>query len=394
MRLKFYKQDKMNMKVIKKIAFSFLIICIFASCTNNKFTIEGTVKNGSGEKIYLENITASAVVKLDSVDLGKEGYFCFKRTRPQAPDFYRLRLKHQFINLSVDSTETLKVNSNMLNFAADYTVEGSSESEKIKELTFLQLATNEAYNLLQKKYNAKEISVDEYTVKAKEIIDGYKEKAIKYIISNPSSASAYFALFQQVNGLLIFDPYDRKDSKMFGAVANNWNLNYPNSPRTKHLVNLFKSALLTIRSEQNGLQPNEISSKQFFDFSLPSVQDKEIRLSEAGAGKVVLLDFTAYAMENSPQHNMVLMKAFQKYASKGFTIYQVSLDQDIHFWKNAAINIPWTSVIDPQSVYSETAKKYNVTNIPTGFLLNRNGEIVVRIDNYDDLDKQVGEQLK
>ncbi|GHT55458.1 hypothetical protein FACS189451_08460 [Bacteroidia bacterium] len=384
----------MNKNSIKKIAFLLLSVCVFASCTNNQFTIEGHIKDGAGEILYLENITTSSVVRVDSADLGNDGFFRFKQPRPQAPDFYRLRLKQQFINLSVDSTETIKVQSDTLNFARDYTVEGSFECTKIKELTFLQLATSEAYNKLQKQYDSKEISVDEYTAKATEIIDAYKKKATESIAVNPASASAYFALFQQINGLLIFDPYQKQDARMYGAVANNWNLNYPNAPRTKHLVNLFKNSLLALRQEQEAVTPNEVDSKQFFDISLPSVRDNAIRLSEMGAGKVVLLDFTAYESQNSPQHSMDLQKIYQKYEPQGFTIYQVSLDRDEHFWKNAAVNLPWTCVIDPQSIYSETAKKYNVSNLPTGFLFGRNGEIVSRIDNYSDLERLVSAQLK
>ncbi|MDR2621420.1 MAG: AhpC/TSA family protein [Dysgonamonadaceae bacterium] len=370
-------------------------ICMFASCTkNNEFAIEGNVKDGSGKTLYLENVTTSAVMVLDSVELGDNGSFRFKRSRPQAPDFYRLRLKNQFVNLSVDSTETINVQSDTLNFARNYTVEGSSECTKIKELTFLQLATHEAYNKFQKQYDSKEISLDEYVAKVKEIIDAYKVKATNYIIANPASASAYFALFQQINGLLIFDPYDKRDSRMYGAVANNWNLNYPDALRTVHLVNLFKNSLFVLRKEQNALKPNEMDSKQFFDISLPSIQDNEIRLSEAGAGKVMLLDFTAYESQDSPQHNMDLQKIYWKYESQGFTIYQVSLDRDKHFWKNAAVNLPWICVNDPQSIYSEIAKKYNVSNLPTGFLFGKDGEIVSRIDNYGDLEKLVVSGLK
>ncbi|MDR2691616.1 MAG: TlpA family protein disulfide reductase [Dysgonamonadaceae bacterium] len=373
----------------------FVLGLCFASCAkNNQFTIEGHVKDGSGKTLYLENITTSSVVVSDSVKLGGNGFFRFKRARPQAPDFYRLRLQRQFVNLSVDSTETIKVQSDTLNFARNYTAEGSFECAKIKELTFLQLATSEAYNRLQKQYESRAISLDEYITKAKEITDAYKKEAINRIMANPASASAYFALFQQINGLLIFDPYDRQDSKMYGAVANSWNVNYPNALRTRHLVGLFTGSLAILRQEQNRAVPRELDGKQFFDISLPSIQDNEIRLSEVGAGKVVLLDFTAYEMQNSPLHNMELLKIYRQYEPQGFVIYQVSLDGDKHFWKNAAVNLPWICVNDPQSVYSEIAKKYNVGNLPAGFIFNRDGDIVARIDNYGDLEKAVVARLK
>jgi hypothetical protein len=384
----------MNKNFIDKIAFPLLFACVFISCTNNKFTIEGNIKDGFGKMLYLENITTSSVVVVDSADLRNDGFFRFKKPRPQAPDFYRLRLKNQFINLSVDSTKTIKVQSDTLNFVCDYIVEGSSECTKIKELTFLQLATNEAYGKLQKQYDSMEISVDEYIAKAKEVVDAYKKKATNYITSNPASASAYFALFQQINGSLIFDPYDKKDVKMYGAVANNWNVNYPDALRTKHLVNLFKNSLFVLRQEQNTARLNEVDSKQFFDITLPSVRDDKIHLSEVSAGKVTLLDFTAYESQNSLQHNMNLLKIFRKYEPQGFTIYQISLDRDKHFWKNAAVNLPWICVNDPQSIYSEIAKKYNVSNLPTGFLFGKNREIISRIDNYNDVEKLVVSQLK
>jgi peroxiredoxin len=310
-----------------------------------------------------------------------------------APDFYRLRLNNQFINLTVDSTETIKIQSDTVSFARNYTIEGSSESEKIKELTFLQLRTSEAYNNLLKQFNAQSITVDEYAEKIKEIVENYKNTAVQYIYSNPASTSAYFALFQQVNGLLIFDYFDKTDLKAFGAVANNWNQNYPDIPRTKQLVGIYASSLKTIRNESAEQIATEITGKEFFDISLPSIDDKTIRLSEAGQGKVVILEFTAYELEDSPLHNRRLNEIYEKYESQ-VQIYQVSLGSDKHFWKNAAINLPWICVIDPQSVNSEIIRKYNVTNIPTAFILNKAGEIVARIDNYDDLEKELIKYLK
>jgi hypothetical protein len=332
-------------------------------------------------------------VVLDSVKLGNSGSFRFKRQRPQEPDFYRLRLKRQFINLSIDSTETITVLADTLNFARDYTVEGSYECVKIKELTFLQLAANETYRQLQKRYESKAISLDEYTAEVKEVIDTYKRRAINYIIANPASATAYFALFQQIDGLLIFDPYDRQDSKMYGAVANSWNVYYPNALRTKHLVGLFTNSLIVLRGRKDRVTLQQLDSKQFFDISLPSIQDSEIRFSETCAGKITLLDFTAYESQYSPRHNMGLLKIYRKYDQQGFTIYQVSLDRDKHFWKNAAVNLPWICVNDPQSVYSEIARKYNVSNLPTGFLFGRDGEIIARISDYGDLEKLVATEI-
>jgi len=386
----------MKLNITIQTAILIPVIGIFISCSGkNQFTVKGAVKDGNNMMLYLENVTTSKAVLLDSVKLGNNDSYKFRHARPVAPDFYRLRLSNQLINFVIDSTETVTINSDTLRFAENYTVEGSTESEHVKTLTLLQLKTSETYNQLQEQYSSQSITADEYKEKASACIEEYKNKAKKYIYTNPASSSAYFALFQQINGLLIFDPYDKADSKAYGAVANNWNQRYPNAPRTKQLVQIFTNALAVLREQQQGsLDAKTIESKDFFDVALSSVDDKVYRLSDVGKDKVVLLDFTAYGMQNSPAHNQQLAKVYEKYSRQGFQIYQISLDADEHFWKNAAVNLPWVCVMDPQSVNSEIARKYNVSVIPTGFILNRKGEIVKRIDDYAGLETDVAGWLK
>jgi len=388
----------MKRNIIIQFALLIPVIGIFISCSgNNQFTVKGVVKDGNGKILYLENVATSKVILLDSVKLDQSNSYKFKRKRslPLAPDFYRLRLNRQLVNFVVDSAGTITINSDTLQFAQNYTVEGSTESEHVKTLTLLQLKTSETYNQLQEQYHSQSITADEYKEKTNACIDEYKNEAKQYIYKNPASASAYFALFQQINGLLIFDPYDKADSKAYGAVANNWNLHYPKAPRTENLVHLFTSALAVLRGEQvNPLDTKTVESKEYFDVSLLSVDDKAYRLSEIGKDKVVLVDFTAYGMQNSPAHNQQLAKIYEKYRNQGFQIYQISLDNDEHFWKNAAVNLPWICVVDPQSTNSDIVRKYNVVNLPTGFLLNRKGEIVKRIEDYTALEADVLTYLK
>ena len=386
----------MKRNFVVQLALLIPVVGIFISCSNtDQFTIKGYIKDGDEKILYLENVTVSKVILLDSVKLSKGGLYKFMHKRPATPEFYRLRLNNQLINFAIDSTEVLTINSDTLQFAKDYTVEGSSESEHIKTLTLLQLRINESFNQLQNQYRSQSITVDEYQKKANACIEEYKNEAKNFIYDNPASTSAYFALFQQINGLLLYDPYDRTDSKAYGAVANNWNHRYPDAPRTKHLVNLFTSALAVMHGEKiRNLDANTIEGKDYFDVALLSIDNEVYRLSEIGKNKVVLVDFIAYAMDDSPLHNQLLAQIFKKYYAQGFQIYQISLDTDEHFWKNAADNLPWICVRDPQSIYSDIVKKYNVREIPMGFIMNREGDIVKRIENYTELEKDIISYLK
>ena len=110
-------------------------------------------------------------------------------------------------------------------------------------------------------------------------------------------------------------------------------------------------------------------------------------------GKVVLIDFTVYNNAMSAAHNLALRELYNKYASQGFEIYQISLDGDEHFWKTSADNLPWVCVRDANGVYSSYISLYNVTNLPSIFLVNRNNELSARGENIKDLDEAIKKLL-
>lgn len=379
----------------QKIVIRFLIFCILPlslfSCKKELpqriFTVEGTVSHAEGKTLYLER---TSVLQLDSAVLDSTGQFRLKAIAPESTDFYRLRLGGLLINFVADSTETIRVESDAPLFSRDYAITGSAENEKIKELAVLQQDALIRYKKLRKEYDEKQISADKYFENLNEVIRQYKDNAKAYIINDFSSPSAYFALFQQVDNMLIFDPYDRDDNKYFGAVANN----STDSIRREHVKGVYLNGLAFVRGEgEKEFEVKEVSSKEAFDLSLPGMEGKEIRLSEVADNKLTLIDFTVYGAAESPEHNINLAELYRKYNAKGFEIYQVALDPDEHLWKNAAYSIPWVTVRDPESIYSSNLKKYNVNQIPTTYLRDKDGEIVLRVTSYEDLEKALRKYL-
>ena len=127
----------------------------------------------------------------------------------------------------------------------------------------------------------------------------------------------------------------------------------------------------------------------YWDIELPNVKGEIIKLSSVVPGKVALVNFTAYQAEWSPALNMELGELYTKYNKRGLEIYQVSLDADSHFWRNAASNLPWTCVRDPQSVYSQIAGMYNVRQLPALFIIDRKGNLLKRVDDLDKLETDI-----
>ena len=382
-----------NNNPIYRLITYFIVCAIICGCQkSNDFTIKGIVAGSAGQVLYLENTGVSPIVTLDSFKLKADGKFSFKQPRPKYPDFYRLKLKNQPIpiHFAVDSTETIIITADAHNFATSYTVEGSENSKAFKEITLAQLDANQELQKLRSNLGTNLIPDSIYQKNLEKAVESYKEVAKKYIFGAPMSTAAYFALFQQIDGLWFFDLYDKADSKVYGAVATSYKAFYPESPRAKQLENLALQSLKVTRGErQRTLEIPDVKEVDFIDIELPDINNKNIKLSDVAKGKAVLVNFTAYQVDWSPAFNMRLNELYSKYKERGFEIYQISLDNDMHFWKNATSNIPWVCVRDPQSIYSPIAAIYNVRQLPALFLLNNKGVMVKRIESVDTIENDI-----
>ena len=363
---------------------------MLAGCgKKNMFVVEGKVSGAENSMLYLEQVKISQVEKLDSVKLTEKGTFRWEKPRPIYPEFYRLQLKNQLINIAVDSVENITIQTDSAHFATGYTIDGSDQCQWIKKIALWQLKCSQSYNACIKELDSKKITEETFVAKVTPIIKEYKDSAAAVILRDPKSMASYFALFQQINGLLIFDPYLKEDNVYFGAVATAWDFHYPTAPRTKQLRDLTLAARKAIRNSNQPIQYKETTIMEMFDIQLPNIYGDSIRLSETVEGKVAILDFTAYQIQGSAGHNMRLNELYEKYKTKGLSIYQVSLDNDEHLWKNAAYNLPWLCVRDELGAYSPFVANYNVRSLPTTFIVNRAGELVERVESYEQLEKSI-----
>lgn len=383
---------------MKKIVVMALAVAALGACDSEpKFKVEGEVTGAEGKMLYLEASALEGIVPLDSVKLNAGGAYAFKEVRPESPEFYRLRVDDKVINFSVDSTETVRINAGYADFATGYTVEGSANSEKIKELSLKQLQLQNKVDELYRAMQSHAIGVDVFQDSLTAMMKRYKDEVkIAYIFAAPNTAAAYFALFQKVNNYLIFDPLNsRDDIKCFAAVATSLNNFYPHADRSKNLYNIVIKGMKNTRTFQQTVElPEEVqvSETGVIDINLRDMKGNARKLTDL-KGKVVIVDFTVYQSAVSASHNYMLRDLYDKYASRGLEIYQISLDADEHYWKTTADNLPWICVRDANGIYSSVAASYNVQNVPTLFLVNRNNELSARGETIKDLDAAVQKLL-
>lgn len=372
--------------------------------------IGGTVRGAEGEMLYLEHLGGSRPLAVDSVRLDATGRFAFRVPTEAGPDFFSLRLGAQSIPLATDTLgSAIEVAADRKDFAASYTVQDEL-NRRLQDAAASVNGLRRDVTAMNRSYNDGLLSEASYRDTVLALVQACKQELLeRYIYPSPSDPVAYYVLFQSVHGLAVFDPYDARDNRAFGAVATGWLYNYPQSPRVRHLEKVTREGqalrqrqrLEAQRRDSLGAMP-PVEASNYFDLTLPDLGDREVALSSlVDGGHVVLLDFTAYFLPASVAHNQQLNALAEKYASRGLRIYQVCLDADENFWKVSASRIPWTAVRDTEVLYdmqgyvqySRPAGIYNVRNLPTTFVLAKDGSVMARVEDDARLEQEITKYL-
>ena len=379
---------------IWKTASVVLAAIAIASCGNKKFNVEGQITNARDSVLYFENVGLEGINIMDSVKLSDKGDFSFSEEAPTAPEFYRLRISDQIINVSIDSTETVTIKAQYPQMATQYEISGSENCAKIKELTLKQIDLHKQAMAIQDNTT---LGVDEANDSILKIINTYKEDIkTNYIFKEPMKAYSYFALFQTLGNWLLFNPRSNKDDiKVFAAVATSWDTYYPHAERGQNLHNIAIEGMKNqriLKEQSQTIDASKVTEAGVLDIALTDNKGQLRHLTDL-KGKVVLLDFHVFALEDSPARILTLRELYNKYQAQGFEVYQVSLDPDEHFWKQQTAALPWVSVRDADGVQSQQLMLYNVQTVPDFFLIDRDNNLVKRAAQIKDLEAEIKKLL-
>ena len=381
-------------KTLSALAVSLMMLGA-VSCSNKKFEVSGNITDAKDSLLYFENMSLNGAVVVDSTKLDADGNFSFAVDAPSAPEFYRLRIAGQIINVAADSTEHVTIKAAYPTMASQYEVSGSDECSKIKELAIGQMALQASINNIVRNTN---LNDDVMRDSIRVILAQYKEGVKNnYIFKEPMKAYAYFALFQTIalgyENVLVFNPRSNEDDvKVFAAVATSWDTYYPKAERGLNLHNIAIEGLKNIRimkaEQQQTVDPSKVEYTGVIDIALPDNKGNIRKLSSL-KGKVVMLDFHAFATKESTARIMQLRELYNKYHAQGFEIYQVSIDPDEHFWKTSVAALPWICVHSDDGLNAAELGMYNVKDIPTYFLIDKNNVLQKRDVQIKDIDAEI-----
>ncbi|WP_208306420.1 TlpA disulfide reductase family protein [Hymenobacter defluvii] len=327
------------------------------------YQINGELTNAtSGAKVYLAELEDNQLVSRDTATIDEKGRFAFTGTTP-APSIYQVKVddtNQALVALDNQTKLTLRGDASKLNNS--YTVQGSPDSELLQQVSnALQMNKTSMDRLEQRFVQARQAgqadSVAAIQQEAQQIQERGQAGVRRLVRQHPGSVVSGFVLTAVLN------PDD--NFGLADTVATALKATHPESRYAKALTAKVDASRATATG---AVAP---------DIKLPTPEGNVVPLSSL-RGKYVLLDFWASWCGPCRQENPNVVRAYQKYKDKGFTVYSVSLDQSRDKWVNAIAkdNLTWTHVSDLQYWQSAAAQTYKIEAIPQSYLLDPQGRII------------------
>ncbi|MEX1238783.1 MAG: TlpA disulfide reductase family protein [Cyclobacteriaceae bacterium] len=375
---------------LKLKAYSLLLIALCLSCsTNGKeeqqapaswyVTVRGKVGYPQSGQITIQELKDGGTGWQDTIQLQGD-YTYAKKVNLTQPGYYRLNFYgKQILNLILHKND-VEVNVDGNSQQGFVEINGSPDIDLINHVQELQARMNSdpVVTKLNEDFTMAAQKKDQQTMLA--LQQKYQDHVKKYndqiaaLLVEKSPSLAVINLLQ--SNILDKDQYFETYIQVARTLTKEW----PDYSQAANFIQYVDNMKLTAVG-----QPAP-------EIALPNPDGKIVKLSSM-QGKYVLVDFWAKWCGPCRQENPNVVRAYQKYKDKGFTVFGVSLDRNREDWLQAIEqdNLTWTHVSDLKYWQSEAAKTYNITGIPFSVLLDPNGVIIAKNLRGPALDKKLAE---
>ena len=371
--------------MIKSVFLAATVLGLANACQNaaaaDGYEVAGQLKNApAGTVLHLAELAANQFVEKAQVKTDASGHFVLKGVAT-TPGIYQLKVDEaNQVLLLLDNKTHLQLSGDAKSLSGTYAVKGSPDAELLRQLIRVMDGSKGKLETLGKRYN--EAGQAGKTAEMKGIEHEYltvqagSNALIKALIRrNINTVASGFAVGAFLN--------PDEDFAFADSVATIQRKSQPNSPFLKELT----ARLEPMRATAQGSLAPEIN--------LPTPEGKTLALSSL-RGQYVLLDFWASWCGPCRQENPNVVRAYNKFKGKGFTIYSVSLDQDRAKWLKAieTDGLTWHHVSDLAGWNSTGGASYGVKAIPQSFLIDPQGRIIAKNLRGEALDAKLAQVLK
>ncbi|MGB6036396.1 MAG: TlpA disulfide reductase family protein [Cryomorphaceae bacterium] len=332
-------------------------------------TISGKITNADDESVDLIGYNNGIPDTLGHVALDPSGSFSLEFIAGR-PDFYTLALsEEQSLILILDSTNiNVKIEGDVAKLRESYTVSGSAESERLRDLLVNTLTYEKKLDSLMTTLRSSATSVDGEKRAMlgnayNETRRAYRDYLIDFINSDPGKLANFTAL-QRLDM--------KQDLEHFITVRDALSTKLQGNYFLDNLSDQIASIENQVRLE-NLLDPGTMAP----EIALPNPEGEIIKLSDL-RGNYVLIDFWASWCKPCRMENPNVVRMYNKYANENFEIFGVSLDRNKEKWLEAIAKdqLEWPHVSDLKFWESAAAELYNVRTIPFTVLVDPDGKVI------------------
>lgn len=349
-----------------------LSILIASSCSQNslkKFKLDGSIKGAEGQFVFLEKLGFSNRTVLDTVQVQEDGSFKIEADWTE-PTLYGLRIGNNTLLLIIDQPN-IHVTAKKGEYE-NYTVTGSPASSSL-------LNFNKRYFSLEEELMGLQLALD--SLKQKGTADSVqhlverdiyqKQDALLYFLKSYADTTESQPLAIFIASRLLQSPQEVEYLSELSTKLKN-----KHSP-----TDLSKEFAQAVLDQQMMAKNQPVKPKVGEDapnFTLPTMQGEETLQLSDFKGQYVLLDFWASWCQPCRAENPNVVKVFNEYKDKNFTVLGVSIDEKLDKWKLAIEKdqLAWKQVIDTTGWQSKVAETYGVESIPSNFLIDPQGKII------------------
>ena len=337
------------------------------------FSVKGTIKDADGLMLYVEAPSDKGTIPVAECEIDSDGSFEIIGNIPGL-GYYFLRLgneQNSLIPITLRPEDHLKINTTVATFVSEPNASGtdwsSTMNSYLKEFNRFQQAQEK---LQMNAENRSKEEVSKLFLNEKRKMEAFSRARM---IKNPSNAYNII-LSMDLLPSMSFEDWDPNNLETLRSVTEAFEEKYIGQPAAETFRNQYEQIEIAYYDYSSTLNGTQAAP----EIALPNPDGKVLKLSDL-KGKVVLIDFWASWCGPCRAENPNVVRLYEKYKNKGFTVFSVSLDDEKSKWKDAIRkdNLSWpTHVSDLKGWKSPVVTSYGFDGIPFTVLVNKEGKMI------------------
>jgi peroxiredoxin len=374
---------------------------------NDQVIITGEIEGA--DNVIISLLDTNGIIHSDTVDFF-DGHFRHK-VKVEAGEFVLLEfISGLRVPVVVEPGDLIKVKADASNPLSVYELSGSSGNELLTEINRLSVETYALYdsldNAMQRMQDAEPEAVmrlrQKLDFRLQQRIDQHRAQLQTLLKENPQELSSVFLLYQRAGNrelLSIADNYELVKALVEGLEKNHKRSRHTAFLRTQ-LSKYDKAVEIQQERQRRGMELTLGAPAP--DIEMPSPDGTIYKLSDL-RGQVVLLDFWAAWCGPCRRANPEVVRIYNKFKDRGFTVFSVSIDglpqqgaDAKNMWIKAIEDdqLSWPyHVSEVNGWNSSVVNQFAIEGIPLTYILDKEGRIQGRSLRPQELENKIEELL-